>query len=194
MKRLTDFLRKFETIRGDKHANLGSLQGGLYKIPESEASTFFDLWASSAKHFTQKQFQSLVFRPPRNKIQPLCMDIDFKTVNEYAPGAKSMTGFALEIAKRIGVLTRFVVVAKQRGYFKVVNDKNVFCTGFHIYFPGSECDLAFAQTIRRFSMEILPKFFADNYLNPVDDIVDKRIPCRYNGHKKAVIAQSAAGL
>ena len=65
------------------------------------------------------------------------MDIDFKTEKKIELNLQTCYDFGKHIAERIGKNVKFLIVAKDKGYFKEVNNKNVYATGFHIYYPDT---------------------------------------------------------
>ena len=81
--------------------NLGSLKGGLWKVPREKRSEFFKLYCAAAKTFTAKDHTGFVFRPPRTLKQPFLLDIDFKTTKEVPNPVEPYVELAEIVAKEL---------------------------------------------------------------------------------------------
>ena len=187
MKCLANFLEKFKCTNKE-HPNWGSLRSGLWKIPRDERFTFFNI-ISKALHSwdgTYNKCMGLVFRPPPIFKSPFLLDLDFQTKTEIVLDPKMCATFARLVAKKLqadlGAPVTYLVVMKAKGYWAKIKGEDVFKSGCHVYYPRSRCTLADSTRIRSYCVERIHEVFGSiNYVNPEDDVCDKRIPHRTNG-------------
>ena len=178
VKRFETFLDQFAVkTRG----NIQSLVNGKWLIPKDQRHLFFSLYHLAAP----KKSYHFVYKAPNIEIQPFRMDIDFQNKQITSLNYDQAFSFAMEISKECfnGRNGFFYIVAKSLGYWTFLKsiDKDVYKTGFHIYFPYSTCDDLRCTKIRDFSVQIISKHFPNQYINGPDDIVDKRVTHKKNG-------------
>lgn len=185
MQALHRFLEKHRACNADV-PNIGSLSGGLWKVPKAERKTFFNLFCEAAKSFDATRHTAFVFRPPHTVKQPFLLDIDFKFKTEVEhrlePYVELAEIVAAELQRRLKQHVTFAVVSKPSGYWKKVGGEYVYATGAHLYFPNVRLDLVLSRDLRTYCISHISKVFGSlDFKNSHDDVVDRRIPNRYNG-------------
>ena len=141
--KLFPFLRTVRVKRGEPH-NFQSLCGGLYNIPQSKADEFIRYYIEAQPHFSEKQFTSLVWTPPKKRTHaPFFVDLDLElTKNEPIPSselAKLAYAFAdifygntFKVLKQLGI----IVNRREHNYEKKKDGVTFFKCGVHIFFFG----------------------------------------------------------
>ena len=172
------FFEKFQVTDRNAKANFMSLTGGRWYVPKEEKSHFFKLYQT----YCLKKKYFLVFKSPRTNYQPFRLDVDFKTKSQVPLDINCAFEFAKHVTSEcFDKNTQFFICSKDKGYFKNVRDKRVYATGFHVYFPNTKINLDECTQIRECAMNCVLEFFKDEYLESVDEIIDKRISHRMNG-------------
>ena len=182
-------LRQFLSVKRvlDKSPyNLLSLRGGKWYILPCERAEFFRLYKAAARTFTKTQHRAFVFVPPKGELQPLCIDVDIKTKSEIGQHTDLHHQLAVRIA---GLLEKegpieYLVVQKPAGYWKTLKnkDENVYCTGCHLLFPGTNVSPSCAEKNRLASCKHVSEIFGHfDMANSVDSVLDKRVTNRVNG-------------
>ena len=185
MLNLRSFLRKFKCTNKDT-PNIGSLKGGLWKIPKEQSDAFLTLFCRASLQFTPAVHTAFVFRPPKTRRQPFLLDLDFQTEQTIPLPLELYKAYArvlaTELQRKLEIPIAYIIVTKQTGYFKLINKQNVYKTGCHLYFVNALVDLAVARELRSFAVKaVRPIFGTLSYCNGDDDVVDFRIPGRKNG-------------
>ena len=178
MENLNKYLNEFVLQKGDKSANLGSLQGGLWYLPYKERDNFFNYYWEAIQESTNTKFLSFVFRPPKIFKQPLCLDIDIRTKEEFRFGVE----YLIDLMEFLKVKGEVVCVQKNSGYFKEYKKGGrLYCSGGHIYMRN-EMTLKEAREFRQKAIDAVAHVFKDiPMVNSAEDCVDSRIPERKNG-------------
>ena len=151
------YLKKFRVPNGTKNARFGDLKGGLYFVPTTEQSTFWELYCSAVEESNAEKYLSLVYRPPKTKNQPLCLDIDIRTEEEF----DFSIDYSTELFRQLDLGTDAVFVQKLSGYWKTYKnpERKLFCTSSHIYVLGRKYSLEEALKIRARAVELVPTVF-----------------------------------
>ena len=182
MDSLKKYLKQYIVAKGTPDANLGSIRGGLWRIPCDEKDKFFKLYVPAVLEMNPEHNTSFVFRPHPMDQQPFCMDIDFRTQQKYTLRADVLFDLAEIMCNKFEQCSVSIVM-KEKGYFATVDKTKVYKSGGHLYFKNA-ITLAQSQRMREFAVEQikLKKVFQDvPFLNPPEDVVDKAIPERSNG-------------
>ena len=184
---LANFLAKHSVPKGTKSANWGSLKQGLFEIPLQNKDEFYELVRKSIPGFTQRSCPSLVFRPPKTKLQPVFFDVDLKSTCEVQNDLDRLQKLADALA---GIMRKLnnearldcFIVHKDLGYWKSVKRQKLFCTGGHIYFPLLRETKETALKVRSGAVALVKAIYPEeHFTNGADDILDLRIPARSNG-------------
>ena len=180
------YLKKFSVPKGTKNARFGDLKGGLYYVPTNEQGAFWKLYCSAIEESNAEKYLSLVYRPPKTKIQPLCLDIDIRTEEVFDFSIE----YSTELFRQLDLGTDAVFVQKESGYWKTYKnpERKLFCTSSHIYVLGRKYNREEALKIRERAVELVPAVFKDiPVVNPkpkknvYEEIVDLKLPARSNG-------------
>ena len=201
MKALRKLLKEFAVPNKTADATLGSIKGGLWRIPESRALDFCNAYATAYPKFTKKNYTSLVFRPATLDIQPLLIDLDFRSDDEV--DLQRVIELTVAMCKDFCASRQMYVnvVAKQHGYWSKLKKGLVYKTGVHLYTTHS-CTIPEAGEIRKVLIELVPKYFCEiNYTNTAADVVDEKLTKRCNGlmligdykHKRGEDGMSCGG-
>ena len=138
---LGQFLNEWSVPKGTPNANWGSLRNGLYEIPKNKKDQFYKLVKAAIPQFNSSSAPSLVFRPPKLKMQPLFLDVDLKTSVEIPNDLERLEQLANTVAqflksKQPALDVHCFIVHKPSGYWKTLaSGKKQFATGGHIYYP-----------------------------------------------------------
>ena len=185
MERLRKFLIEHRS-KSPQPANLYNLKGGRYWIKVGEREQFYELYTRAIPEFTERSSPALTFAPPKTLKQPLLLDFDLRTAEKPTTHtADFYTQLAVEIAEKSFERDQrgFALVMKPSPYKVTNKDGSVFWkSGFHLYFPESECDVDTAEGIRSNSFPLVESHFKGvDLLNTIDDVVDDCTVFRKNG-------------
>lgn len=187
MKSLQEFLRCHRVEKGNP-CNLTSLAGGLYNIPVAKRDDFFSLWTEAVKEMTQTNHVPLTFRATDKEKQPFLVDVDLKYEIDKKPTHDpkdhlELATFLLDKAPG----ENFVIVMKPEPYEAVYHkgkedERKIWKSGAHIYFPDSEVDMDTGLSIRETALEHVLSFYnRDGLINDASDILDDCVTRRKNG-------------
>jgi len=175
-------------VRGQNEAvNMVRLGGGKYNLLPKFRAKFFQLWERAMPHFAADNFECLTYRPPPEDDQPLYIDIDLLLKAEVPLKCEPYALFASRVAAHISntyghETVEFVVVSKEKGYWKKKNGNDVFCCSAHIYFVAHLFSSEDASAIRTASLCFCDEAFGPlGPINSNDDIVDDHVVSRANG-------------
>ena len=136
MEHLFRFLKPYAVPTGTPDANLGSLRGGLWRIPYVQVGQFFKLYAAAVLTMIPDNNTSFVFRPHSMDVQPFCLDVDFRTKNKFKLNANMLLDLAEKVCNKFEQCS-VACVMKEKGYFATVKKERVYKTGGHLYFKNN---------------------------------------------------------
>ena len=185
MERLRKFLLDHKS-KSPQPANLYNLKGGRYWIKVDEREQFYELYTRAIPEFTEKSSPALTFAPPKTLKQPLLLDFDLRTAEKPTTHEPDFyTQLVVEIAEKSFERDHrgFALVMKPSPYTVTNKDGSVFWkSGFHAYFPESECDMDTAESIRTSCFQLVESHFKGiDLLNSIEDVVDDCTVFRKNG-------------
>jgi len=180
MNALRDFLDECRVVAKGEPYNLLNLCGGKYNIIPSKADEFFELMTDTIPFRSNQSRLSLSFVPPLDDKQPIRFDIDLRYSEKPAHNFEDFMTFGAALAEQVSQVSEgdldWVIVAKPRPYKK----KNIWKSGFHVYFPDTKISLKDSVRVRNSSLYLVGEVFS-GHTNCPDDVLDECVVVRKNG-------------
>jgi len=173
MKAISNFLQKH---RSKNEWNfISKSPQGKYAIPHDQAVPFFALWVRAVREMSPINHIALTYKPPHCAQKRLDLDIDLRYLEERKHDDSGYIEVGMAIAKKLSDAREcpieFMVVMKERGYFK---KENVFALGCHLVFPDVYVSASDIASLRKFSSELCRSQFQNQLpSHATNGIVDR---------------------